>query len=347
VYGANYTVTVTRLNYIDPILDSRMQGASVFKYNYNCAWLPLVDPTTGEIQDSLLVRCQNITGDDVYQTTPSKLAYTLLGGRADWGDVTFSPITDESIVFQPESAADTFGTEDPRIVYRDKDQTYYLLYSAVSSGPVVSRLALATTQTPLNASSWVRHGPLFPDLDWSKSGSLLIRDGYPGPHYLFWGDSGRVDGLTVATSYDLLNWTNLPGVWMPMRPDKFEQSLVEAGPMPLQLSDGNYLFIYNSARPGYPSAKPNWDIQYNVGWAVLDEQDPTQVIQRCEEPILSPVFGWETGVEPFLGLTPNVVFLQGWKPVSDQPDTFIAFYGAADSVVGVAQINVQIFGNDK
>jgi predicted GH43/DUF377 family glycosyl hydrolase len=51
----------------------------------------------------------------------------------------------------------------------------------------------------------------------------------------------------------------------------FDSFLVEAGPMPLQLSDGNYLFLYNSARHGYPSKKPNWDVQYNVGYLILDE----------------------------------------------------------------------------
>jgi predicted GH43/DUF377 family glycosyl hydrolase len=55
-----------------------------------------------------------------------------------------------------------------------------------------------------------------------------------------------------------------------VRNNSFDSVLVEAGPMPLPLSDGNYLFIYNSARKGYPSKKPNWDMQYNVGWAVLD-----------------------------------------------------------------------------
>jgi hypothetical protein len=40
--------------------------------------------------------------------------------------------------------------------------------------------------------------------------------------------------------------------------------------MPLPLSDGNYLFLYNSARSGYPSNKPGYDLQYNVGWAILN-----------------------------------------------------------------------------
>ena len=53
----------------------------------------------------------------------------------------------------------------------------------------MSSLALATSKKPTDRKSWKRHGPLFPDLGWSKSGAMLIRDGKPGPHYLFFGDS--------------------------------------------------------------------------------------------------------------------------------------------------------------
>lgn len=42
--------------------------------------------------------------------------------------------------------------------------------------------------------------------------------------------------------------------------------LFQAGPMPLRLSDGNYLFIYNSARHNFTDPpKPDYDYQYNVG----------------------------------------------------------------------------------
>jgi predicted GH43/DUF377 family glycosyl hydrolase len=89
---------------------------------------------------------------------------------------------------------------------------------------------------------------------WTKSGALLIRDSDPeypveGPHLLFWGDSSFVPGLQYATSPDLLTWQNQPGVWLPLRNDSyFDSALVEAGPYPMRLSDGNYLLLYNSAR---------------------------------------------------------------------------------------------------
>lgn len=39
------------------------------------------------------------------------------------------------------------------------------------------------------------------------------------------------------------------------RPNMFDSVLVESGPPPLKLTNGNYFFIYNSARYGYPSTQ--------------------------------------------------------------------------------------------
>jgi predicted GH43/DUF377 family glycosyl hydrolase len=57
-------------------------------------------------------------------------------------------------------------------------------------------------------------------------------------------------------------------------------------------------------------------------------------------PLLSPELAWEKGSSPYLGLTPNVVFLEGWRKKPGHINTFIGFYGAADSVIGIAEITV-------
>jgi predicted GH43/DUF377 family glycosyl hydrolase len=310
---------------------------SVFKWNYNSAVVPYGNSSSFGI----LVRCQNQANPtDPYSVTPSKLALANLTGPWNPDNISLTYITLNSVVFEPDGPQEEYGTEDPRVVYREKTGDYYLLYSAVQANPVVSRLALATTKTPGVKSSWVRHGPLFPNESWSKSGAMLIRDGFPGPHYLFYGDSSLYPGLQIATSTDLLTWTIQPNLLLEKRASYFDSTLVEAGPMPLPLSDGNYLFIYNSARPGYPSKKPNWNLQYNVGWVILDKNDPTKILLRSDKPLFSPVLSWEKGDAPQLGLTPNVVFLEGW--IAYQPNKFIVVYGAADSVVGVGIITVTI-----
>lgn len=126
-----------------------------------------------------------------------------------------------------------------------------------------------------------------------------------------------------------------------MRSDHFDSLMVEGGPPPLKLSDGNLLYIYNSARTGFPSPKPGYNLQYNVGWLILDGTNPTRIIQRSEVPLLSPELSWEVGMDL---LTPNVVFLEGLVsyPDASATNSFLGFYGAADQVVGAVRIDVAI-----
>jgi len=326
-----YHFSFRRVNNNSPVITSQ-SNESNFTYNYNSAVVPLPGNSF-----ALLVRTQEQKEpNNPYSVTGSKIAFTQLIGSLNTDKIDFQNISEADVVIEPSGPSEAYGTEDPRIAFREKTGDYYLLYSAVQDNPVVSRLALAITKTPAVKDSWKRYGPLFPNESWTKSGALLIRDGFPGPHYLFYGDSK----LEIATSTDLLTWTTQPNKLIETRSDHFDSALVESGPMPLPLSDGNYLFIYNSARDGYPSKKPGWSLQYNVGWLILDKTDPTKIIERSEVPLFGPDLGWEKGDAPYLGLTPNVVFLEGW--ISIGKDTFLVFYGGADSVMGAGLITVTI-----
>ena len=54
---------------------------------------------------------------------------------------------------------------------------------------------------------------------------------------------------------------------------------MESGPPPMKLSDGNYFFIYNSARrTGKESKKKDWDTEYNPGYVIMPASDPTTVL---------------------------------------------------------------------
>lgn len=335
---ARYQVSVERLTTKVPCISSQVpagqQGSSTFNFNYNTAF------SVGAAEDpaGLLVRCQNLKDPShIYDPGPSVIAFTRRVNPND--PLAFAPITKDSVVLEPQGAAEEFGVEDPRLTWSDATGEFLLLYSAVQAQPtVISRLALATTKTPSVKSSWVRQGPIFQT--WSKSGSLVLRK--RGPHMLIWGDSN----LTLAYSYDLRHFFNYPGWFITTRADHFDSALVEAGPSPLPLSDGNLLFLYNSARDGYPSAKPGWSLQYNVGFLILNGSNPMQIFQRSEQPIFSPELDFEKGLPPFLGLTPNVVFVEGWHAVVGARDEFIAYYGAADSTIGAIRIKVAISRSD-
>lgn len=74
---------------------------------------------------------------------------------------------------------------------------------------------------------------------------------------------------------------------------------------------------------------------------ILNGTDPTQILQRSTEPLLTPSFGWEQGVAPFECNVHRVVFLEAAAPVEGMVDTFDVWYGGADAVVGTARIAVK------
>lgn len=73
---------------------------------------------------------------------------------------------------------------------------------------------------------------------------------------LIFGDSSIVPGLQTATTDSSTRYTEYKynsSIFLPIRTDMWDSALVEAGPPPIPLSNGNILFFYNSARTGVPS----------------------------------------------------------------------------------------------
>ena len=246
-------------------------------------------------------------------------------------DGSFAPITADSVVFAPWDESDAWGTEDPRLQYNQHDSLYYLFYTAYGGGGSVF-LSLATTPDPTRAHSWRRRGPVFPSLPGSKSGALLLR-APPAPHLLLWGDGV----VRAAASRDPAAWPDPGPVLLAPRPGRFDSLLVESGPPPLRLSTGDYLFFYNSASDGWPSAPGSG---YHPAWAVLDGADPARVLRRAEAPLLGPARPWERGDAPYPCNAPAVVFLSAAAPLGG--DRFRVFFGGADAVVGTAVVTVTV-----
>lgn len=345
-YGAHDRNETRQLPLISTVFYASGNGSSAFDFNYNPAYLPL---TSGGA--ALIVRVQDLMNASVpYEVGPSKLALAMLGDLASFGKQDASAISESSVLIAPSSSLDALGCEDPRVAVDVTTGTYYLFYTSVTAlpaGGAEAHLTLATCSgDPTVAADWQRLGYVFPSLAWSKSGALLVaRPGAKHTGYLYFGDSTLVPGIQLATTDDLVSYTlaNATAVWLPIRPDSFDSALVEAGPPPMRLTDGNYLFVYNSGRLGFPSPKPDWQTQYNVGWVIIDGDDPTRMLARCTEPLLSPDLVWEQD-----GLTPNVVFAEGMAhyhaAIADRTqsagDDFLLYFGAADTSVGVAHIRV-------
>lgn len=277
----------------------------------------------------LVVRSQNSTGG-TYNVGPSVLALTQFT-NANFTAV--APLTIGSVIIAPYSpGVDGCGDEDPRVTVQNS--TLYLTYTAYTCAQPNLALATAPIGNATDPAAWTRHGTVFQN---TKSAGILFRNGTTSdPHRMFY-NAGTVQ---LATSLDGITWNSEPGSFLSPRPGMFDGALIEGGPHPLPLSDGNYFYLYNSDEPGPSTKKPDWSTRYNCGFAILNGTDPTHVLQRSQEPLFSPELPWEMDEDGLL--TPNVVFCEGMVAKPGSTDTFVFVYGAGDSYVGVGEIRVTV-----
>lgn len=200
------------------------------------------------------------------------------------------------------------GCEDPRVV--KIGDTFYLTYTAYDGE--TARLALATSS---DLRSWTKHGLLFPDRGWTKSGAILPTP-IDGTYWMYFGDTS----IRAAHSTDLLRWTVVEEPVLRPRPGFFDERLVEPGPQPLLTEDG-ILLLYNSADSA---------LVYRAGQALFDPSDPTRLLARADTPFLTPTAALEE-----TGQVPNVVFIEGLVELGERR---LLYFGMGDSGIGVATL---------
>ena len=227
------------------------------------------------------------------------------------------------------------GLEDPRIV-RMRDG-FYVLYIAASqyeatdvhAGQAVPwrlpgrppeeppwrvRVALALTK---DFRTFTRLGVVLPELD--DKDAVLFPEKIGGEFVIL---HRLPPDVWIATSADLKDWTEHQVV-LRTRPALWDESRVGAGPPPIRTTEG-WLLCYHGA---------DHHNVYRAGFALLALDDPSRVLGRSDEPVLEPVTSWEVR-----GQVPRVVFPTG---MVQRGDELLVYYGAADSVVGVARGSVQ------
>ena len=212
----------------------------------------------------------------------------------------FAPVTGASLVFGPHDDFDLRGTEDPRVAYDPATALYYMFYTCWAKNGTGS-LCLATAKNPTKSQAdgggWVRHGAPFSGNH--KSGALLIRDALsaPGtPNYLISG-AGKIH---ISNSTDLLKWDLGP---LFITKTLWGNPNVEAGPPPMRLADGNFVFFHNSWG-GKGEPPPG----YQPAWVVLDGKDPNKILARAPESLLTPTDRpWMQGIAPYTCNVPQVL----------------------------------------
>ena len=243
----------------------------------------------------------------------------------------------EPVLYPSEDSLKRFewegGIEDPRVV-ESPDGNYVMTYTAYDGK--TARLLVATSPDLLQ---WTKHGTVlngkYKDT-WSKSGAIVARrkgdriiaEEIGGRYWMYFGDTD----LFMATSGDLIHWIpleengELKSVLKP-RKNYFDSRLVESGPFAL-LTDDGILLIYNGMNAEEGGDPDFAKGAYCAGQALFDRNDPSRLINRLEQPFMTPDREYE-----IKGQVNQVCFLEGLVPFRDK---WFLYYGTADSKIAVA-----------
>lgn len=218
---------------------------------------------------------------------------------------------------------ENLGIEDIRIV--EINDTFYLTYASVSGRPSgklnlkwkdlgarVPHISLSTTKNFIHyldydvviPSREGKDATLFPK---KINGEylLLFRE---GPNKTFIADSPHLDYWPQR----FFLFDKRPGFW-----DSYRAGI---GAPPIETEKG-WLLFYHGVDEKFV---------YRIGIMFLDKDDPRKILYRSAEPVFEPEESYEKK-----GVVPNVVFTCG---VIEKDDTYFVYYGAADTVVGLATV---------
>ena len=260
----------------------------------------------------LLVRVEDMRGFSHLSKAVSDDGYT--NWKIDKLPTLF-PKTDD----YPE---EKYGIEDPRIVKLENDNTYAIVYTSFSeSGPLVS---LATT-TDFN--TFRRYGVVMTPDD--KDASLFPRQ-FNGRWLLIHrpSPSNYLLGSNIWLSYspDLKHWGDSTILLPARRGSWWDAYKVGLGPQPIETSEG-WLIIYHGVKTTASGSL------YRLGLALLDLDDPSKLIKRCDEWVFGPNEMYER-----IGDVPDVTFPCG---VVVKGDELIMYYGASDTTMAIATGSVK------
>ena len=222
----------------------------------------------------------------------------------------------------PDRFEERWGVEDPRITLID--DTYYVVYTGYSEGGPL--ICLATTK---DFDTFQRHGVLMPPED---KDAALFPVHFQGRWALLHRPVSMQPGLSahvwLSWSPDLRYWGDARIVLHARRGGAWDANKVGLGPPPLQ-TDVGWLVCYHGVRVTASGSI------YRAGLALLDLDDPCTVLARTDNWVFGPQAPYER-----TGDVPGVVFPTGWV-LGQDGDTLRIYYGAADTVIGVATASLR------
>lgn len=295
-------------------------GSIVWRHNQN----PIIprNPTkkTGRIFNSAVVPFkEGFAG--VFRADQKNMKALLHVGWSK--DALHWEFSDEEIHWKDTDGnpADPYYAYDPRVI--PIEDTYYIVWcTEFGGGP---SLGFGTTRDFVHFTRLEniclpcnRNGVLFPRKINGKY-YMLSRPSDTG-HTPF-GD------IFISESPDLVYWGRHRKVMSRGGSGWWQGLKIGAGSVPIETTEG-WLMFYHGV-----SSTCNGFV-YSFGAALLDIDEPSRVLYRCRDYLLTPEMSYET-----TGFVPNVVFPCATLTDSDT-GRIVIYYGAADTYVAVAYTRI-------
>jgi beta-1,4-mannooligosaccharide/beta-1,4-mannosyl-N-acetylglucosamine phosphorylase len=226
-------------------------------------------------------------------------------------------IDETPISFVDEKGQPAFSNYqyDPRLV--EIEGTYYVVWCDDFCGPA---LAVARTK---DFKTFVKLG--HPFLPFNRNGVLFPRR-INGEYVMLSrpSDSGHTNfgDIFISRSLDMIHWGECDHV-MERGWEWWNVTKIGAGCNPIETKDGWLLLFHGVA--GTCSG-----FVYSLGGVLLDLENPSKVLARCSDYLLTPEADYETR-----GFVPNVVFPTSALVDKDSGKMAI-YYGAADTYTCLA-----------
>jgi predicted GH43/DUF377 family glycosyl hydrolase len=222
-------------------------------------------------------------------------------------------------VFNPSDDTESQGCEDPRLCPFDNSLVMAYTAFGIHSQHQVYQIAITSISTDdflARRWQWGERILAFPGIN--NKDAVLFPQKFNSDYVMF----HRLEpDLCIARSNDLRRWYGLKYILGPRASGWDSWKVGAAGP-PILVNEG-WLLIYHGV---------SMDKVYSLGVALLDKNNPEQVLYRPEEPILTPTEDYER-----YGKVPNVVFSCGQVLMDGQ---LLIYYGGADSALCVATVEL-------
>lgn len=218
-----------------------------------------------------------------------------------------------------ENEGECWGFEDPRAVWVEELGTHVI--SCTAYGPAGPAVFLATS---VEFKTVERLGIVAAPED---KNAALLPERIGGSWILFHRPTTNFGnlhpGISLSRSPDLRSWSSPEAVMAPRAGAWWDALRIGIGP-PLLRTEHGWLLVYHGVKETVGGAI------YRVGLALLDLDEPTRVIRRTDEWVLTPSAPYERQ-----GDVPNAIFPCGLIH-DENKDELRLYYGAADTCICLA-----------